>query len=127
MGRVCKADYPLEFFVTYRDRSYEAIVASDVRPSIVHAALLALGAEPGHPAQFQPEFEPPAGAEVAIEVRWKDADGKTPRLARPRLGSQHRNQESLGRELGIRRQPFDDRRANRQNTIWATAAISSVC
>ena len=76
LGEVCRADYPLEFFVTYRDRSYEAIVASDVRPSIIHAGLLALGADPGHPARFQPEFVPPTGTEVAIEVRWKDAKGR---------------------------------------------------
>ncbi len=76
LGEVCRADYPLEFFVTYPNKSYESIVVSEVRPSVVHAGLLALGAEPGHPVQFQPEFVPPAGTEVAIEVRWKDAQGK---------------------------------------------------
>ena len=75
-GEVCKAGYPLEFFATYGNRSYEAVVAVNVKPSIVHAGLLAVGAEPGHPARFQPEFSPPTGTEVAIEVRWKDAQGK---------------------------------------------------
>lgn len=76
MGTVCQADYPLEFFVTYPDRAYEAIVSSDVRPSLVHAGLLAIGAKPGKPVQFQPEFTPPSGMEIAVEVRWKDANGK---------------------------------------------------
>jgi hypothetical protein len=76
MGTVCQADYPLEFFVTYPDRSYEAIVSSDVRPTLVHAGLLAIGAKPGKPVQFQPEFTPPSGMEIAIEVRWKDTNGK---------------------------------------------------
>ncbi len=76
LGEVCRADYPLEFFVTYRDRAYEAIIQSEVRPSIVHAGLLELGAKEGHPVQFQPEFVAPSGTEVAIEVRWKDAQGK---------------------------------------------------
>ena len=67
---------PLEFFATYSNRSYEAVVAVNVTPSIVHAGLLAVGAKPGHPARFQPKFEPPTGTEVAIEVRWKDAQGK---------------------------------------------------
>ncbi len=75
-GEVCKAGYPLEFFATYSNRSYEAIVAVNVKPSIVHTGLLAVGAEAGHPARFQPEFVPPTGTEVAIEVRWKDAQGK---------------------------------------------------
>jgi hypothetical protein len=75
-GEVCKAGYPLEFFATYSNRSYEAVVAVNVTPSIVHAGLLAIGAKPGHPARFQPKFEPPEGTEVAIELRWKDAKGK---------------------------------------------------
>ncbi len=75
-GEVCTAGYPLEFFATYSNRSYESVTAVNVKPSIVHAALLAVGAEPGHPARFQPKFEPPTGTEVAIEVRWKDARGK---------------------------------------------------
>jgi hypothetical protein len=75
-GEVCKAGYPLEFFATYGNRSYEAVVAVNPKPSIVHAGLLAIGATPGHPARFQPKFEPPEGTEVAIELRWKDAKGK---------------------------------------------------
>ena len=76
LGEVCKAGYPLEFFATYSNRSYEAVMSVNVTPSIVHAGLLAVGAKPGHPAQFQPEFVPPTGTEVAIEVRWKDQQGK---------------------------------------------------
>lgn len=76
LGEVCKAGYPLEFFATYSNRSYEAVMAINVKPSIVHVGLLAVGAVPGHPAQFQPEFVMPTGTEVAIEVRWKDDKGK---------------------------------------------------
>ena len=75
-GEVCKAGYPLEFFATYSNRSYEAVVAVNVKPSIVHTGLLAVGATAGHPARFQPKFEPPEGSEVAIDLRWKDARGK---------------------------------------------------
>ncbi len=75
-GEVCRAGYPLEFFATYSNRSYEAVVSVNVKPSIVHAGLLAVGAVAGHPAQFQPSFIPPTGTEVAIEVCWKDAKGK---------------------------------------------------
>ncbi len=76
LGEVCRAGYPLEFFATYANRSYEAVMSVNVTPSIVHAGLLAVGAVPGHPAQFQPKFVAPTGTEVAIEVRWKDREGK---------------------------------------------------
>jgi hypothetical protein len=77
LGEVCSAGYPLEFFATYANRSYEAVLSINAKPSIVHAGLLQVGAMPGHPVRFQPEFVPPTGTEIAIEVRWKDAQGKT--------------------------------------------------
>ena len=36
----------------------------------------ALGAKAGHPVRFDPKFEPATGTEIAIELRWKDKDGK---------------------------------------------------
>ncbi|MCE5266291.1 MAG: DUF4019 domain-containing protein [Planctomycetaceae bacterium] len=76
LGRVCKAGYPLEFFATYANRAYESVVEVNVKPCIIHTALLSVGAIPGHPARFQPEFLPPTGTEIAIQVRWKDQQGK---------------------------------------------------
>ena len=75
IGEACKAGYPLEFFATYSNRSYEAVVALNVTPRFIHAALMAVGAKPGHPARFQPDFSPPTGTEIAIELRWKDGKG----------------------------------------------------
>lgn len=75
-GEVCSAGYPLEFFATYSSKAYESVLSVNVTPSIIHAGLVAVGAAPGHPAQFQPKFLPPTGAEIAIEVRWKDDQGK---------------------------------------------------
>lgn len=72
----CRADWPLEFFATLRDRAYESVVVTDVRPSIVHTALLALGAKTGKPAQFDPVYTPPTGTPIDVEVRWKDKEGK---------------------------------------------------
>jgi hypothetical protein len=76
VGETCQATNLLEFFATFRNRGYESVVAVDVKPSTVHAALLVLGAVPGHPVRFQPKFVAPSGTELAIEVRWKDKDGK---------------------------------------------------
>ena len=69
----------MEFFATYRDRAYESVVVVNTRSSIVHAALVAFGAKPGHPVRFGKDgkdFEPATGTEILIEVRWKDKDGK---------------------------------------------------
>jgi len=76
LGEVCQPKYPLEFFATYPMRSYESILSVQVKPSTVHAALLALGARPGHPARLEPKFEAASGSEISIEVRWKDKDGR---------------------------------------------------
>jgi hypothetical protein len=46
-----------------------------VKPFLVHAALLAVGAEPGSPAKFSPEFVPAHGPEIEIEVCWTDESG----------------------------------------------------
>jgi hypothetical protein len=72
----CRADWPLEFFATLRDRAYESVVVTDVRPSIVHTGLLLVGAKPGKPAQFDPAYTPPTGTRIDVEVRWKDKAGK---------------------------------------------------
>jgi hypothetical protein len=76
LAETCRADYPLEFFVTFRDRGYESCLVTDVKPSLVHAGLLAAGAKPGKPVQFDPVYAPPTGTPIQIEVRWKDKDGK---------------------------------------------------
>lgn len=81
LGTTCKAGYPLEFFATYPDRSYESVVVIYTKPSVVHAALLALGAKPGKPVAYEPTFVPPSGNVVNIDVAWKDAQGK-PQKAR---------------------------------------------
>jgi copper chaperone CopZ len=76
LGTTCKAGYPLEFFATYPDRSYESVVSVYTKPSVVHAALLALGATPGKPVAYEPAFIPPSGNVVEIDVAWRDAAGK---------------------------------------------------
>ena len=45
-------------------------------PSVVHGDLLALGAKPGKPVQYDPKFVPPSGTEVEINLAWNDRNGK---------------------------------------------------
>jgi hypothetical protein len=42
----------------------------------VHAGLLAVGAEPGSPVQFEPKYNPPTGDEIEVTVYWVDEKGK---------------------------------------------------
>jgi len=57
-------------------KEHESVVAVDTKAATVHTALLAVGAVEGHPVRYRPEFAPPEGTEIEIEVRWRDAAGK---------------------------------------------------
>ncbi|MCH7753325.1 MAG: hypothetical protein IH898_14380 [Planctomycetes bacterium] len=57
-------------------KEHESVVAVYSWAQVVHAALLAVGAETGTPVQFDPEFQPPTGTQIDIEVRWLDEAGK---------------------------------------------------
>ena len=82
-GVVCLREGPLEFFACRRgSKEHESVVALDVAPHLIHAALLAIGAKQGKPAKFDPEFVPPTGEEIEIELRWRDAESGTARKIR---------------------------------------------
>jgi len=75
MGTICLREGMLELFACRRgSKEHESIVSVTVEPFLIHAALLAIGAEPGEPAKFSPEFVPPSGPEIEIEVRWVDEE-----------------------------------------------------
>jgi len=59
-------------------KEHEAIVATDAVPKAIHTALLLTGADVGHPVQFVPKFEPPAGTALKIEFLWRQ-DGQVKR------------------------------------------------
>jgi hypothetical protein len=76
-GYVALRDGFLEMFAcTVGTKEHESVVAVETKAATVHAALLAVGAREGHPVQFRPEFKPPTGTEVGVEVCWLDAEGK---------------------------------------------------
>jgi hypothetical protein len=81
-GRIALRRGMLEMFSCTRNtKEHESIVSADAQAFLVHAGLLRVGAEVGHPVQFmnaanKPEFKPPAGTEIDIEVLWHGADGK---------------------------------------------------
>jgi hypothetical protein len=76
-GQVSLRRGVLEMFACIRNtKEHESVVTADTQAFLVHAGLLRLGAEPGHPAQFVPEFKPPTGTEIDVSVEWRDAQGK---------------------------------------------------
>ena len=76
-GQVSLRRGMLEMFACTRNtKEHESIVSANTQAFLVHAALLRLGAEPGHPVAFVPEYKPPAGTEVQIEVQWRDPEGR---------------------------------------------------
>jgi hypothetical protein len=76
-GQISLREGMLEMFACTRNtKEHESIVSANTKAYIVHAALLSLGAEAGHPAQWVPEYKPPAGTEIEITVYWLDEKGK---------------------------------------------------
>ena len=57
-------------------KEHESVVAVDTEAYVIHAGLLAVGAEPGKPVQFEPEYRPPQGQRIDIFVNWTDENGR---------------------------------------------------
>jgi hypothetical protein len=80
-ARVALRDGALEHFLCLRNtKEHEAIVATEAPPRMIHAALLLTGVEPGHPVRYRPQFQPPEGPRIAIDVEWLE-NGKTQHAA----------------------------------------------
>jgi len=76
-GKIALDQGPIEVFACVeKTKEHEAIVATRSTARLIHAALLAIGLEPGSPVSFDPEYVPPKGPRVSVRLRWKDAAGK---------------------------------------------------
>jgi hypothetical protein len=75
-GNISLREGMLEMFACLRGtKEHESIISANTRASVVHAALIALGADPGTPVEFVPMYKPPTGPEIEILVQWIDEDG----------------------------------------------------
>lgn len=52
-------------------KEHESVVALFAKSSEVHAALLAIGAESGTTARWDPDFAPPTGQPIEVWVMWR--------------------------------------------------------
>lgn len=57
-------------------KEHESVVALFSKAATIHAALLAIGAQPGKPVQWEPEYQPPSGSEIRIRALWVTKDGQ---------------------------------------------------
>jgi hypothetical protein len=68
---------PLELLFCRRNtKEHESILSADVDARHLHAALLAAGAVPGSPVQFEPKYQPAKGTPVRVLIR-HTAGGET--------------------------------------------------
>ncbi len=76
-GEVCLREGVLEMFACKKGtKEHESVVSFDGLARDVKVGLIAIGAKPGEPVKFAPEFRPPTGSKLEIHVTWKDAEGK---------------------------------------------------
>lgn len=64
-----------------RTKEHESILAVDAKAYVIHTGLLAVGAKPGTPVRFSPEFRPATGQRIDIFLQWTDAAGRAHRVA----------------------------------------------
>jgi hypothetical protein len=57
------------------NREHETILRIRSKAYVIHTALLALGLDPGKPAEFSPEFIAPSGPEIDLQLIWLDDAG----------------------------------------------------
>jgi hypothetical protein len=80
-GRVCLRKGTLELLCCLKQtKEHEAILSVDTKANVVHAGLLALGAEQGKPVEFDPAYKPPTGQQIDVFVNWTDEKGKLHRV-----------------------------------------------
>lgn len=76
-AKVCLRDGLLEMLCCLKQtKEHESILSIESEAYVIHTGLLALGAKPGAPVKFQPEYSPPTGTRLRIFLQWTDANGK---------------------------------------------------
>ena len=70
-ARVVLREGPLELLVCRTGtKEHESILATDVSPRLLAAALIMAGGVPGKPYRYEP-FRPPTGTAVSIRLAWR--------------------------------------------------------
>ena len=76
-GKVCLTQGPLEMLICpLHTKEHETIVAVNAESWQVHAGLVAIGAAPGAPSSWHPEYVPAWGPKIDIKMMWRDEKTK---------------------------------------------------
>ena len=76
-GKVCLSEGPLEMLICPRNtKEHEAVVAVNAQSWQVHAGLIAIGATPGVPCRWVPEYTSAWGPKIDIKMMWRDEKTK---------------------------------------------------
>ncbi len=76
-GEVCFREGVLEMFACPKGtKEHESVVSLNCTAEQVHAALLAVGAKPGTPVKFAPEYKPATGPIIDVLILWIDDKGE---------------------------------------------------
>ncbi len=79
-GTVCLREGQLEGLLCRKQtKEHEYIVAADMDAKVLHAALIAAGAKPGHPVKYEPKYAPAEGTVIKITLQYQK-DGKQLRV-----------------------------------------------
>lgn len=85
-GQLCLREGLLEMLICKaQTKEHESVMSIDAEAYVIHAALMALGAKPGTPVRFQPEYAPPTGQKIEIYVGWTDDFGRPQRYPAQKL------------------------------------------
>jgi hypothetical protein len=72
-GEVCLREGQLEMFACPKGtKEHESLISLNCTSEQVHAALLAVGAKPGTPVKFAPEYTAATGPIIDVLVLWRD-------------------------------------------------------
>jgi hypothetical protein len=72
-GTICMNNGQLEMFVCPTNtKEHESVIAAHAMSSEVHASLIAVGANPGQPASWEPEYKPATGPTIDVNITWRD-------------------------------------------------------
>ena len=74
-GHVALQAGALEMFICpRRTKEHESVIAVNSSAQLVHLALIRLGADPGKPVEWEPEYKPASGPIIDITVTWKEGE-----------------------------------------------------
>lgn len=128
VGAVCGRQVPLELFACLKgSKEHEAVVVVYTKASLVHAALLATGVEPGRPVRFQPDYAPAAGPEIEVTVIWKDPQGQRRRARAQQWVRDANTKQAMQHPWVFAGSEFRLNEFTKQREYWADGDGSLIC